>query len=125
MFAPLREQLLRDATANAGVMQLTPNKCVTRRATSRRVTLCLGGMTDALRDSVAKRIAGWDSDYRAMDQGLSGTPRSGPPGRGRPRENFRKFPARAGPAGGRPGDPILGPPGPPKWAKNGPFLGPF
>ena len=101
------------------------------RATSRHATLCLGGMTDALRDSVAKRIAGWVSDYRSI-QGYgpgppgtpSGTPRPGgsPGGPGKFPGNFRP---RAGPPGGAPGTPILGPPGPPKWAQNRPFSGPF
>ena len=40
----------------------------TTRATSRSLTLCLGGMTDALRDNEVKRIAGWVSDYRTENR---------------------------------------------------------
>ena len=120
-----RAQALRNATASAG----TPNKCVTCRGPSRHVTLCLGDMTDALRESVAKRIAGWDSDYRVIRNrswdpvwGPPGTPGRDPPrgaargpggARGRPGAGG----ARGAP-GGAPGPPGGGPPGPPKM---GPF----
>ena len=123
-----RAQALRNATASAG----TPNKCVTCRGPSRHVTLCLGDMTDALRESVAKRIAGWDSDYRVIRNrswdpvwGPPGTPGRDPPGgppgaRGRP--GAARGRGRPGGARGRPGTPRRGPPGTPQ---NGPFLGPI
>jgi len=82
-------------------------------------------MTDALRDSVAKRIAGWDSDYRAMDQGLSGTPRIGPPAGGRPRENFREISGPGRARRGAPRGPDFGPSGTPKMDQKWAFFGPF
>ena len=119
-----RAQALRNATASAG----TPNKCVTCRGPSRHVTLCLGDMTDALRESVAKRIAGWDSDYRVIrgsPEPRPGTPPGpppGPPGRGLPR-GPPPPPARPG---GRPGRAGAGAPrGAPGTPSRTPILGPF
>ena len=95
-----RAQALRNATASAG----TPNKCVTCRGPSRHVTLCLGDMTDALRESVAKRIAGWDSDYRVIRNrswdpvwGPPGTPGRDPPGGGRPPSGGNRPPGGSSP----------------------------
>ena len=127
-----RAQALRNATASAG----TPNKCVTCRGPSRHVTLCLGDMTDALRESGAKRIAGWGSDYRAIRGLWTGAPEPppgtppGPPGRDPPggppgargRPGAARGRGRPGGARGRPGTPRRGLPGTPQ---NGPFLGPI
>ena len=99
----------------------------------------LGGMTDALRDSGAKRIAGWDSDYRTLRNPLLG-PRPGPPSRGLPRGAPRdrrdsgkipggKFPgpgrARPGAPRGAPGAPAGTPRNPPKTGVFRGFLGYF
>ena len=85
-------------------------------------------MTDALRDSEAKRIAGWDSDYRTIPEPVLG-PGLGSPGWGSPRaargrggEISGKFRGRPGAPRGAPGSPIFGPPGTPKMA---PFWGPI
>ena len=124
-----RAQALRNATASAG----TPNKCVTCRGPSRHVTLCLGDMTDALRESGAKRIAGWDSDYRVIRNrswdpvwGPPGTPGRDPPGgaaRGPGAPGGGPGPGAPGGRPGAPRDPPAGAPrDPPKWALLGPYI---
>ena len=109
---------------------------MTCRGPSRHVTLCLGDRTDALRESGAKRIADWGSDYRVIrgspeprpgtPSGTpSGTPRPGLP-RGPPPPPAREI---SGPGPGRPpgapGAPRDPPAGAPRDPQNGPFLGPI